>query len=307
MLYTEDVLEDDMKNTIRPEKIHKHVYLNQGIIYDRKYTKAGELRDLHISLLTTVGRRNADAEAQPCMVWVCGGAWRGGRERAAEMLPELTYLAEEGIIIAAVEYRILGEAVFPAQIEDVLTAVRYLRTNAEKYHIDPERIGIMGSSAGGHLTILAANNDGQFDTEMYNTVSSHVKCAIDMYGIADIEAVYRFNINALKNGQRTRTRDPWHFPESELLGDLPVNVLAAAKRAGGINGINDRTCPVLILHGNDDHVVNIEQSEMYYQALKDNGRDVTYYVLDGADHGSDEFFQTDVQKIILDYLKDKLL
>lgn len=296
-----------MKTVISPEVKRKHIYLHQGIVYDTQPILNGEMRDLHVSLLSPVGHRTKDTKKYPCMVWVCGGAWRGGRERAAEMLPELMYLAEEGIIVAAAEYRIIGEAVFPAQISDVLTAVRFLRINAEKYHIDPERIGIIGSSAGGHLTLLAANNDGQFDTQTYSSVSSHVRCAVDLYGIADIEAIYRFNLNAVKQGKRPgRSNVPEEFPECMMLGGLPSDIPETAKRAGGINGIREHTCPVLVMHGSEDRAVNIEQSEMYYHAMAEAGKDISYYVLKGADHGSDEFFQEETREIIRRFLREKL-
>ena len=87
-----------MKTVIRPEIKRKHIYLHQGIVYDTQPVLNGEKRDQHVSLLSPVGHRTKDTNRYPCMVWVCGGAWRGGRERAAEMLPELMYLAEEGIM-----------------------------------------------------------------------------------------------------------------------------------------------------------------------------------------------------------------
>lgn len=295
-----------MKTIIQPEKNKRHIFLRQGIVYSKQPVKDGTVRDLHLSLLTPVGHRTKDANAYPCVVWVCGGGWRGGRERHAEMLPELNYVAEAGYIVAAVEYRVIGEAVFPAQINDVLTAVRYLKSHAEEYHIDSERIGIMGSSAGGHLTLLAANNDGQFDTTEYSEADSTVRCAVDFYGIADIERIFAFNVNALKNGTARRVQDPSQFGESLLLGDLPVNIPETARKAGPVNGISEKTCPVLVMHGDDDHVVNIEQSELYYEAMKNMGRDIPYYVLHGADHGSDEFFQVEVQDIVLAFLQENL-
>lgn len=296
-----------MRKVIQPEIRHKHIYLTQGIVYDSQEITGGEIRDLHISLLTPYGIRSTDKKKLPCVVWVCGGAWRGGKERAAEMLPELLYLAENGYIVAAVEYRILKEAVFPAQIQDVLTGVRFLKTNADKYGIDPERIGIMGSSAGGHLTLLAANNDGQFDTDKYPGVNSIVKCAVDFYGITDIEEVYHFNLKRtderIKQG---RAADPHSFPECELLGDLPDNVPELAKKAGGINGINVKTCPVLVMHGDSDRTVNIGQSELYYNAMTQQEKEISYYVIHGADHGSNEFFQEEVHQIVLGFLNEKL-
>ncbi len=208
----------------------------------------------------------------------------------------------------------IGEAVFPAQIRDVLSAVRFLRKHCEEYHIDPERIAVMGASAGGHLTLPAANNDGRFDTESNAGVSNDIKCAVDFYGIADIRRIYPpakrtpsigavgdhrmgvvvhdFNLKALKEGKRIgRALRPEEFGECRLLGDLMEHLPETAIQASGVRGINEHTCPVLVMHGDSDHVVNIEQSELYYEALEKTGKDIRYYVIKGADHGSDEFYQ----------------
>ncbi len=295
-----------MKAIIESAIHRKHIYLTQGIVYDTQPTEQG-MRDLHLSLLTPYGIHNKEGQALPCVVWVCGGGWRGGRERHSENLPDLLYLAENGYIIAAAEYRVIGEAVFPAQIRDVLSAVRFLRKHCEEYHIDPERIAVMGASAGGHLTLLAANNDGQFDTESNAGVSSDIKCAVDFYGIADIRRIYDFNLKALKEGKRIgRALRPEEFGECRLLGDLVEHLPETAIQASGVCGINEHTCPVLVMHGDSDHVVNIEQSELYYEAMEKAGKDIRYYVIKGADHGSDEFYQEDVRKIVLEFLGEKL-
>ena len=90
----------------------------------------------------------------PCVVWICGGAWQS-MDKSAH-LAYLSGLAREGFVAASVQYRTSNEAKFPAQLQDVKAAIRYLRAHAGRYHINAEKIGVMGESAGGYLTCMAA-------------------------------------------------------------------------------------------------------------------------------------------------------
>ena len=94
------------------------------------------------------------AEKRPCIVWICGGAWL--QMSVSAHLAYLCDLAREGFVVASVQYRTSNEAIFPAQLEDVKAAIRYLKAHSERYGIDPERFGVMGESAGGHLTAMTA-------------------------------------------------------------------------------------------------------------------------------------------------------
>jgi acetyl esterase/lipase len=121
----------------------------------------------------------------PLVIWVHGGAWEGGSKEGgptAGLLPL-------GYAVASVNYRLSKHAVFPAQIHDVKSAVRFLRANAKKYNLDPERFGAAGASAGGHLVALLGTSgdvkdlDGDGDNK---EVSSRVKCVLDYFGPTDL-------------------------------------------------------------------------------------------------------------------------
>ena len=102
----------------------------------------------------------------PCIVWICGGAWLT-MDKSAH-LAYLSDLARKGFVVASVQYRTSNEAKFPAQLQDVKAGIRYLRAHADRYRIDPEKFGVMGESAGGHLTCMAAlANDPCYDVGDY--------------------------------------------------------------------------------------------------------------------------------------------
>ena len=113
-------------------------------------------------------------EKRPCIVWICGGAWL--QMSVSAHLAYLCDLAREGFVVASVQYRTSNEAVFPAQLEDVKAAIRYLKAHSERYGIDPERFGVMGESAGGHLTVMTALTGGhkEFDKGDYLEYSSGI-------------------------------------------------------------------------------------------------------------------------------------
>ena len=120
----------------------------------------------------------------PLIVWIHGGAWLGGSKEGCPAVP----FVAKGYAVASINYRLSQHAVFPAQIEDCKAAIRWLRANAKKYHLDPDHIGVWGASAGGHLVALLGTsgdvkelegNGGNLDQ------SSRVQCVVDWFGPTD--------------------------------------------------------------------------------------------------------------------------
>src|SRR5687767_10427453 len=153
---------------------------------DIEYAKAGE-----VSLKLDVYTPKAESQqARPCVVWIHGGGWQGGNKMggAGRVGP----LAATGDYVgASVGYRLTDVASFPAQIHDCKAAIRYLRANASKYGIDPNKIGAWGSSAGGHLVSLLGTSADikEVEGELGTTgVSSRVSCVVDFCGPADFLA-----------------------------------------------------------------------------------------------------------------------
>jgi acetyl esterase/lipase len=116
----------------------------------------------------------------PLIVWIHGGAWLGGNKDR----PNGTALLKEGFALASINYRLSQEAVFPAQIEDCKAAIRFLRAKSAEYEIDPARIGVFGSSAGGHLVALLGVSADKKEWEVGENLNqvSQVQAVCDWFG-----------------------------------------------------------------------------------------------------------------------------
>ena len=123
----------------------------------------------------------------PAIVWICGGAFHTMDKSV--WIPQMVHLAEKGYVVCSVEYRTSNEEPFPAPLEDIKSAIRYLRAHADNYAIDPEKIVAMGESAGGTLAALAGvtGDHPEYDRGDYMDHSSRVQAVVDFYGIADLE------------------------------------------------------------------------------------------------------------------------
>ena len=166
--------------TVRPS-LPRGVLAGYDIIYatlpDTPYGK----RDLHLDLF-----RPGKAEKYPALLLIHGGGWRSGNK--SMQVPLAQQIAARGYVTACVEYRLSPEALYPAAVHDIKAAIRFLRANAAKYHIDPERMAITGSSAGGQLAALVGMTGGlrKFEgAEGNNAVPSKIQAIIDMDGILD--------------------------------------------------------------------------------------------------------------------------
>ena len=213
----------------------------------------------------------------PLIIWIHGGAWLGGSKDGGS--PALPFTAN-GYAVAHVGYRLSPEAKFPAQINDCKAAVRWLRANAKKYHLDPDKFVAWGSSAGGHLVALLGASGGVPELEgNVNDLkeSSRVQAVIDWFGPADF-----LHIGEEKSNRDHNAPDS---PESRLIGGpLPGNRDKAAK-ASPTTYVSKDAPPFLIMHGDQDLEVPFQQSELLADALKKAGVDVTFVPMKGAGHG----------------------
>lgn len=230
---------------------------------------------------------------RPTIVWLTGGAWQQSTFNVH--VPELVYLVEAGFTVASVEYRTSEDAVFPAQIEDVKAAIRYLRANAARWCVDPDHIGIMGESAGGHLSALAGTTSDirDFDVGENLDMSSAVQCVCDWYGPAD------FSTFKLLSNERS--------PEAIMIGGMKEQIPDKYKAASPVTYINKNTPPFLIIHGNADSTVDISQSDELYDKLTAAGVDCDYVVLNGAIHGDLRFVTPEVKAIIKEFFEKNLM
>ena len=216
-------------------------------------------------------------ENLPLIIWVHGGAWKGGDK--THFTPK-EYL-KAGYAGASLNYRLSQHAVFPAQIEDVKAAVRWLRANAGTYRLDPNRFAAWGSSAGGHLVaMLGTTSDvAEFEVGENLKVSSHVQAVVDYFGPTDF---LQMDTQRLPDGL---VHDAPDSPESQLVGGPIQEHKDRVARANPITYVSKDDCPFLIIHGDQDKLVPYQQSVLLKDALEGAGVPVTLYRVEGGGHG----------------------
>jgi acetyl esterase/lipase len=227
-------------------------------------------------------------------VWVHGGGWRNGSKDSG--IVRLLPFARRGYVCASIDYRLSGEAIFPAQIEDCKCALRYLRAHAAELRLDPERIGAWGSSAGGHLVALlgttgAGNAPDLEGSGGWAEHSSRVQAVCDWYGPTDFLQISRF--------PTTIDREAPNAPEAQLIGGLVQEHPDRVARANPITYVTGHEPPFLIVHGDQDAIVPHNQSVLLYDAL--GSTDVTFHTLVGAGHGGPQFDHPATLQIVAEF------
>ena len=216
----------------------------------------------------------------PVVVAIHGGAWEGGNKTSEYRF--LSNLASDGQFAGVTAgYRLSGEARWPAQIHDCKAAIRWVRANAYRYHLDPDRIGIYGCSAGGHLVaMLGTGGDNEAiegDLGPYKGLSTRVQCVVDEYGPSDFMTIGDYPSRIDHNVATSA--------ESRLVGRAIKSDVALAKAASPISYVTRDDPPFLIIHGDDDPIVPINQSERLSKALKGVGVECSFIKVEGGGHG----------------------
>jgi len=257
---------------------------NVELLRDVVYGKGGD-RPLKMHILRP---KTPGSAPMPVVVWIHGGAWMAGnKDEGIRLLPRFV---QRGYFCASIEYRFSQEALFPAQIEDCKCAIRFLRSKAKEYNLDPQRIGVWGASAGGHLVALLGTSasvkelEGKGGSQDY---SSRVQAVCDYFGPADFP----------------RWGDKSHPAVLKLLGGPVAEQKQKAALASPVTHIGKDLPPFLIMHGDQDKVVPLDQSEALHEALKKAGADVTLHVVKGAGHG---FGGPEINKIVDDFFDKHL-
>jgi acetyl esterase/lipase len=207
-----------------------------------------------------------------------------------------------GYALASLDYRYSSDAVFPAQIEDCKAAIRWLRAHSSNYGYDPNRIGAMGASAGGHLTAPLATTGGikEFDVGAHLDQSSAIACGIDMFGPTDLPNFQPPGADPLI--QRSGARSIF----AQLLGGSIDEKMDLARRASPVTWVTKGSAPLYILHGAKDPAIPLEQSQRLADKLKAAGVEVVMDVVDDGGHGGKEFWTTDRSKSLAEFLNRHL-
>ncbi len=225
-------------------------------------------------------RKRSTDKPLPLVAFIHGGGWRNGDKRGG--LRRVAGLVESGEFVgASIGYRLSGEAIWPAQIHDCKAAIRWLRAHADEFGIDPDRIAVMGSSAGGHLAAMLGTSGDVASLEgesgEHKDVSSRVNCVIDEFGPT--------NFLTMNDFPGTMNHLAADSPESKLLGQQITEVPELVQEASPITYITKDDPPILIIHGTKGPLVPWQQSVDFAEALKNSGVTVILQRIENGEHG----------------------
>lgn len=209
----------------------------------------------------------------PAVLCIHGGGFRGGKRERWDKLCQ--QLAERGYVAVTVTYRLAPKYQFPAAVHDVKAAVRWLRASADKYQLDPARIGVVGDSAGGHLVqFLGVTGDvPQFEGDGGSAgQSSKVTCVVNYYGPSDLTKSYGKSVDAAE------VLPLW-------LGGDAVKERHRHILASPLYWVTPSAAPTLLIHGTKDPYVNFEQAQWIHERLQAADVEVDLLTLEGAGHG----------------------
>jgi acetyl esterase/lipase len=257
--------------------------LKPNVVYQ---SLSGE--DQHLQIFTPASlfppAPGVPAPFYPVVVYVPGSAWH--RQNVWMALDKARYFVSNGYAFVVVEYRPSEIAPFPAQIDDLMSALRFLGKNAALYSLDADRLALWGDSSGGHTVVSAAVNHPEI-----------AKCVVDYFGPTDISLMNYYPSAMDHHGADS--------PEGFLLGK--VNVLEnpeLAQKTNPLNGISPSKPlpPIMIMHGSKDNVVPFNQSVRLYEKLRECKKEVSFYRLEGAGHGIGGFNSDECLKTTLDWI-----
>jgi acetyl esterase/lipase len=260
---------------------------------DVEYSNLNGFRPLLLDIYRQAA--GGDGRPRPLVIYVHGGGWRHGDSRTTGAFTDfprvLASLAARGYVVASIEYRLTGEARYPAAVRDVSSAIAYLRLHAKEWGIDPARIVLWGASAGGYLAAMSATtcNDPRFGPLLSTgrmsrrqaaaasapRVSDCVQAVVSWYGL--------FDLTPLAAG--TGSNPAITAVVRDFLGCRAGSCSGLARRASPLGGVSPRTPPMLLLAGTADTEVPCEQTVAMAAALRRAHAPVEMHLIEGANHG----------------------
>lgn len=292
------------KQTMKVEITDTRIDVISDIIYSQ-ITSASSNRQLKMTLLIPQTKG-----PKPAIVYYPGGGFTTAvHDKYIQMRMAL---AKAGFVVAAVEYRTVPD-VYPALINDAKSAVRYLRAHAKQFNIDPNRIGVIGDSAGGYVSQMmgTTNGEDEFDVGDYTDFSSDVQAAVTIYGISNLMNIgegYSDAIQKVHESPAVTEALLLYGPAfAEFAGKDILSDPQKAMNASPLGHVKADMPPFLIMHGSADKLVSPVQSEQLYNALTKKGNKVDYIVVEGAGHGDLYWYQPAIINKVVSWFKENLM
>ncbi|MCY7282524.1 MAG: alpha/beta hydrolase [Cyanobacteria bacterium CAN_BIN43] len=217
----------------------------------------------------------------PAIVVIHGGGWQNGSRNDNTGFSQ--YMAAQGYSVISIEYRLAPQHQFPAQLEDVRTAIAYIREHADELEVDVNRMALMGRSAGAQLAMLAA----------YEPDAPPLRAVVNYYGPVNLTTGYQDPPNPDPIGSRGLLRD--------FLGGTPADLPDLYKQASPWNYVNHAVPPSLLIYGRRDHVVQSKFGRKLYKQLQVTGNQAVFLEIPWAEHAFDAIFQGVSSQVALYY------
>jgi acetyl esterase/lipase len=246
-------------------------------------------------------------DVYPVIIIIYGSAWMSNSSKSVSTTGLGKVLLQSGYAVVSINHRSAPEAAFPAQIQDVKAAIRFIRGNADKFSLDTSFIGITGFSSGGHLSVFAGATNGvkkyshngyEIDLEGYlgpfTNVSSHVDAVVDWFGPTDIAEMT--NCEDMKDKSMIAAVLFNVLPQ--LLGGTVQDNMEILRALNPLIYAKKGNPPFLIFQGDEDPLVAVCQSRMLYQKLQEVGVPSELVIVPGGKHGPGVFNQEAITKMI---------
>jgi len=296
----------DVRNEARLKATNSGYTKKEGIIYKKTTYTDGNHKGMSLDLKMEVLYHPEAKEKSPCVLIIPGG---GFVICPLECMPVAQdYLAKEGFAVVSAEYHVIGQGTYKDAVADANDAIRYVKAHAEEYNIDPDRIALMGNSAGGYMVALTSLSKGveTFKGTDNLTFSEDVNCVIDLYGLSDLTKVADDYPEKVREAHVLATSNESQFVNGVFSKKGILEDKDSAKKSNPITYVRKDVPPFLILHGDNDHVVSPSQTVLLHKALLSSGAKSTRYSLVGADHGDDNFDTTTVLDIIVKFIRSNM-
>lgn len=255
--------------------------------FDLSYIDGGHDRQM---LDLYIPAREDKKKKLPLVVWIHGGGWAKGSKAG---IGNCSWVLEKGYALASIGYRLTDVAAFPAQLDDCKAGIKWLKENGAEFGVDADRIVVWGSSAGGHLVAMLGTTGDPDDS------SDDIDGVIDWFGPTELLTMQEQR----KLPVHLDANAPDSF-ESKLIGGTLQENPEKAKAASPISHVSKDDAPILIIHGDQDPLVPLEQSYLFIKALDAVEVPASLVVIEGAGHGGPAFQTDGARKVMLDFLNE---
>ena len=232
----------------------------------------------------------------PLVVYFHGGGWQMGTYKR----PGVDWLVGYGFAVASVQYRLSGEAKFPAQVHDAKGAIRWLRAHADEYGFDARQVAVVGISSGGHVAMMAGLGEGDLEGDVGGHLeeSSEVVAMVNYFGASDL---------VLRSKTQPEATEPKGSVVWNLLGKAVSENEDLAKKASPAFQVKKKGPPLLVIHGAKDPKVKVDQAYRMAEVYQEAGLEVALEVLPEGGHGGADFFDRAFRDRVGLFLQDNLM